>query len=273
MLMKNLLFCLIIALLTTTCQKEIPRTSWGETDFSKIRINLAETGKYEFQQIDEYNNGMGEYKIWYVGTIKDEILIPSRTDTGASALMKMLVPFSDDRLKMEYRIYDPEPDNPDNEILLLDNPESIIKDSTDMEIFVDTSRILGLVEMDYRLGKKTKPNAFYPVFIKNLSKDSLQLGYGGRENVFLFFTLEAKNELGKWQPVEKKISWECGTGMSPHYLFPKHIAITGTKIYAGDFLTNLRLSLQTEKTTIYSNTFRGKIFKKQFSDPKNLFIQ
>ena len=82
--------------------------------------------------------------------------------------------------------------------------------SNDLKIFVDTSKIIGsgmdrrstygMTEEDilsYNFRGKYKS---HPVFIENISNDTLSIGFGNR----IFPIVEAKDSLGNWRPIQER---------------------------------------------------------------------
>ena len=132
-----------------------------------------------------------------------------------------------------------------------------------MIISIDTTQTVGspmgvweyLKKPEYRVGKIA-----YPVFIENLSKDTLEIGFG---NV-LPIIMEAKDENGTWKPIQKKYKYGCGKGLTQFYLGPKQLAVTTMKQFEGTFKTKLRLVFSYTTLKVYSNEIDGYINKGQF---------
>ena len=112
-----------------------------------------------------------------------------------------------------------------------------------------------LKKPEYRVGKIA-----YPVFIENLCKDTLEIGFG---NV-LPIIMEAKDENGTWKPIQKKYKYGCGKGLTQFYLGPKQLAVTTMKQFEGTFKTKLRLVFSYTTLKVYSNEIDGYINKGQF---------
>ncbi len=138
-----------------------------------------------------------------------------------------------------------------------------IPDSNSMIIFIDTTKSVGspmgvweyLNKADYR-----KDKIAYPVFIENISIDTLEIGFGD----ILPIIMEAKDENGIWKPIQKKFIYGCGKGLTEFFLAPKQIAITTMKQFEGTFKTKLRLVYSYTTLKIYSNEINGYINKGQF---------
>ena len=133
-------------------------------------------------------------------------------------------------------------------------------------IFVDTSRIIEVPTLwDNRDSFKKYRNLTqaYPVFIKNMSLDTLVIGFWG--NIPLI--TEAQNNLGKWTSIQEPLVFNNTFGKYQLYLPPKSIAITACNLYKGNFKTKIRLRFG-ENGNIYSNEFEGTISPQQFEISK-----
>ncbi|MEE9350395.1 MAG: hypothetical protein V3U80_10145 [Flavobacteriaceae bacterium] len=128
--------------------------------------------------------------------------------------------------------------------------------SNRIKIFIDTSRIIGssmgiweyYKASEYRLNKKA-----YPVFIENIGKDTLSIGFGD----ILPIVTEAKDSIGNWKPLHRQFIYSCGTGLSEFYLPPKHLSLTTMKLYYGDYKTKLRIAFRLGDKKIVSNEING----------------
>lgn len=136
-------------------------------------------------------------------------------------------------------------------------------DPKKMIISIDTTQTVGspmgvweyLKKPEYRVDKIA-----YPVFIENLSKDTLEIGFGN----ILPIIMEAKDENGTWKPIQKKFKYGCGKGLTQFYLGPKQLAVTTMKQFEGTFKTKLRLVFSYTTLKVYSNEIDGYINKAQF---------
>lgn len=78
----------------------------------------------------------------------------------------------------------------------------------------------------------------FPIFIKNISKDTLDIQ---SVNGYLFIGLEAKDRKGNWKPINQK-PFVCGTGVTSKIVLPPNeIIITSMFHYTGNYKTKLRL--------------------------------
>ncbi len=99
-------------------------------------------------------------------------------------------------------------------------------------------------------------NNFFPVLLRNRAKDTIPIGYGD----IIPLILEAKDKTGKWKPIQERLTFMCGNGVGTIILPPKEIAITLVPIFKGNYRTQLRLSMGSNK----SNFFWGNINYRQF---------
>ena len=131
-----------------------------------------------------------------------------------------------------------------------------------LEIFIDTTRTIGIPMGFYRHSKEEKRNdkIAYPFFMKNISKDTMNIGYAE----FLPIIIEAKDRNGNWNAIQKKFTFDCGTGIQNFYFAPNNIIISSMKKFNGTFKTKLRLKYDFVGTEIYSNIIDGEINEKQF---------
>lgn len=147
-------------------------------------------------------------------------------------------------------------------------------DSNDLNIFVDSTQIIGSVnnfyippplsfEEENEKWKRTFVRGkikSYPIIIKNNSVDTLKVGYGD----YIPMIIEAKDSLGNWKPIQKPYIYFCGTGLTMYFLPPEEIIITSCKLFEGEYKTKMRIVFGFERT-IQSNEFTGKINYEQFN--------
>ncbi|CAI2766883.1 hypothetical protein [Flavobacterium collinsii] len=101
-----------------------------------------------------------------------------------------------------------------------------------------------------------KINNFHTALLRNRTKDTIPIGFGDR----IPLILEAKNKLGKWEPIQERFVYMCGNGVGTIILPPKEIAITLVPNFKGNYKTQLRLSMGSNK----SNAIWGNINYRQF---------
>jgi hypothetical protein len=113
----------------------------------------------------------------------------------------------------------------------------------------------------YKLGGnvENKNISAYPVFIQNISIDTVQIGFGD----IIPMVIEAKDKKGIWRPIQKRFRYDCATGLTSFFLAPNQISISTMKQFKGTFKTELRI-VYLAKKKIYSNTITGNIDPKQF---------
>ena len=105
------------------------------------------------------------------------------------------------------------------------------------------------------------PTGFYayPVFLKNETNDTLQIGSGN----YIYMIVEAVDSFGVWRPIQRPYVYFCGTGLNSIIIFPNEYMITACDIFNGDYSTKLRLKLK-RNNNLLSNEFYGKIYYSQF---------
>jgi len=225
-------------------------TSFGELAKKKVLENLpAENDRNSNQKnyysklklIDRFDNKLqkdtatgiskAQFSPIYIGDKKNEIKITYKTSKVGNRMFK--------RIKHK------------------------TPDSKSMIILIDTTKTVGSpmgVHEDYNKPEYRDNKIAYPVFISNLSNDTLDIGFGN----ILPIIMEAKDENGIWKPIQKKFKYECGKGLTEFYLGPKQIAITTMKLFEGTFKTKLRLVFSYSALKTYSNVIDGYINKGQF---------
>ncbi|MEO1654801.1 MAG: hypothetical protein AAFU64_14740, partial [Bacteroidota bacterium] len=162
---------------------------------------------------------------------------------------------------------------------LLNEDLGVFPNSNDLKISVDTTRILGSLReslpyppppplsASQRNSKKYLPPwniKAYPVFLKNISLDTLIIGHGE----FFHLMIEAKDSLGKWKPIQQPYIYFCGFGLTDFYLAPGEIALSSCKLFKGDYQTQMRLVFRSKKK-IYSNEFKARMNYDQFKKPED----
>lgn len=155
-------------------------------------------------------------------------------------------------------------------------------DSTDLEIFVNHAKLIGSVhelimpppppppelaesfewEYEYYRG----PVRSYPVFIKNKSRDTLNISYGAH----LPLLIEAQDSLGNWRRIQEHYKYSCSTGIANFHLPPDEILLTSCKLFTGAYQTKMRLVFGF-KDFHYSNEFVGSMNYTQFEEVKDIY--
>ncbi|MCB0653387.1 MAG: hypothetical protein KDC85_19080 [Saprospiraceae bacterium] len=136
-------------------------------------------------------------------------------------------------------------------------------------VLVDTTRIIpnsnpytiGSQPIQVAEGASWKRPGYcaYPVFIKNLTTDTLSIGYGQ----FIPIILEALDSTGTWQPLQLSYVYDCGHGLNEIFLPPFNTVITSCRIYEGNYETTFRLKVGFDWFN-YSNQFSGSMNYGQF---------
>lgn len=157
-------------------------------------------------------------------------------------------------------------------------------DSSEVSIFVDTTQIIGSVnrfiappppppnaesdEKEYKWERKFFRGDIksFPIFVKNNTKDTLNVGYGE----YIPMIIEAKDSLGNWRSIQEPYIYFCGTGLTNYFLPPDEIIITSCKLFEGEFETKMRIAFGFDIKT-KSNEFNGKMRYEQFNEPKEKY--
>lgn len=149
--------------------------------------------------------------------------------------------------------------NQDNRFESFENnfTKNVFFDLLNLQIKVDTAT---KIPIDFSYLDSTTIFS-YPVLIKNLDNTNVEIGFGE----FIPAFLEAKDSIGNWRAIEEPFSYMCGTGLHSIILPPNYVALTNTRIYYGDYHTDLRIKLGNS----YSNTFKGNINYRQFQSMFN----
>ncbi|MBO4581871.1 MAG: hypothetical protein J5701_06270 [Bacteroidales bacterium] len=127
-------------------------------------------------------------------------------------------------------------------------------DST-LLITIDTSRVIGYPMGIWEYYKKPEYRRnimSYPVFLENISEDTMSVGFGD----VLDLMVENKDENGQWQKMLEPFIYDCGTGLGYIYLAPHQIAVTAMPICEGSYRTEMRIVFRVSSDQcIYSNVF------------------
>ncbi len=102
-----------------------------------------------------------------------------------------------------------------------------------------------------------------PIFIYNPNQLPIEIEL---QNGGLIMIQEAKDQNGKWKPIEYyTFSW-CGNSFSSFLIASQKFALAKIHRYRGSMKTELRLKLRTGEKTYYSDPFPGEI------DPGQLIL-
>lgn len=250
--MKNWIFLLLLGLVACSdTEKELnSKANLGDNRFTSIEL------------IDTLGHDLSLDTAWFVSTAAFQPLYMGR--------QKDVVTLYYEASFMEYST--------------IDWDQYKQPDSSELRIFVDTSRFIASVnrfaippppppglgdEIKYedwvetQHGKKVKS---YPVYLKNISQDTLNIGYGD----FLNVLIEARDSTGEWRAIQRPYIYFCGTGLSNYFLPPNEIALTSCKLFHGDYETSLRLVFAWREN-VCSNEFPGKIDYRQLGEARVSF--
>ena len=133
--------------------------------------------------------------------------------------------------------------------------EIILNDSAIIDIKVDASSTIRNIDLS-TFQDLTYSFTAYPVIIENNSYNHVKIGAGA----YLNLILEAKNQYGHWQSIEKHFKYGCGFGLRTIVLPSNEVALTSVQVFQGEFETQFRLRLGKN----YSNVFTGYINLNQF---------
>jgi len=110
-------------------------------------------------------------------------------------------------------------------------------------------------------------DSLYSIYIFNKTTDSIKISI---QDWHLFLIQEAKNENGDWKPIEYwKYSW-CGNSYLSNKLEPNGILKTESKVYSGNFETQIRFKLLNDDKVFYSNSMAGYVNLSQFKIPNDI---
>jgi hypothetical protein len=110
-------------------------------------------------------------------------------------------------------------------------------------------------------------DSLYSIYIFNKSTDSLKIS---SQDWHLYLIQEAKNQNGEWKPIEYwQYSW-CGNSYLSEQLEPNGILKTESKIYKGNFETQIRFKLLNDDKIYYSSPIVGFVNLSQFIIPNDI---
>lgn len=95
-----------------------------------------------------------------------------------------------------------------------------------------------------------------PVFIFNPNPLPIEIETQGNG---LIMIQEAKDQKGKWKPIEYYIFSFCGNSYSSFLIASQKFALAKIHRYSGSMKTELRLKIRTGEKTYYSDPFPGEI--------------
>ncbi|TXK79649.1 hypothetical protein [Mesonia sp. K4-1] len=124
------------------------------------------------------------------------------------------------------------------------------------------------LEKEILLIAKKSNDSILSIFVYNNSKDSIIVS---RQDSSLFLIQEAKNENGKWKPIEYWQRATCVNSYNTIKIKPNGVIETKSIAYKGSFKTKIRFKLYDSDQVYYSNSLDGNINPNQFEIPDELF--
>jgi hypothetical protein len=224
---NQILTFLFFLICLSSCKKEKQKSD--KIEFKEIKLKDKFTNKLKLDYADKLT--VAEFSPLYIGKISEEINI-------------------------SYQNYET--------VRKTENIKNYkLPKLNSLEIFIDTTRTIGIPMGFYEYSKTEKRNdkIANPIFIKNLEKDTLNVGYAE----FLPIIIEAKGRNGEWKPIQEKFRFDCGTGIQNFYCAPKNIIISSMKKFKGTFKTKLRLNYDYVGIQTYSNEINGEVNEEQFN--------
>ena len=110
-------------------------------------------------------------------------------------------------------------------------------------------------------------DSLYSVYVFNKTNNPIKIS---SRDWHLFLIQEAKNQNGDWKPIEyHKYSW-CGNSYQSEKLEPNGILKTESKVYNGNFQTQIRFKLLNQNKVYYSNSIPGFVNLSQFAIPNDI---
>lgn len=231
---------LLLILLCLSCENEIIVSSNLEKEESYFPL-IIDSLEYEGIEMESDWLNTANYKIYYIGEEEDTIAINYRFNSHYLGPLTEFYYFLDDTIFYEERI----PYQKYFRDWMRPSTHSINPDQANLKITVDTNQLV------FNDG-----NIAYPVIVKNMDKDSVQIAYGD----FIPIIMEAIDAEGNWMSIEEHWMYMCGNGVGSIILPPNEIVLTSAYKYYGKYKTLMRLKIGKN----YSNSFLGTVNPKQF---------
>jgi len=132
---------------------------------------------------------------------------------------------------------------------------------TSLVVFVDTGRTIpaALPEGKGMIKPQPAPAKLlaYPVFLENLTDDTLKIGYG--DVLSLLPVSRQKGKLCIWQ----HLPLYCGNDLPVIFLPPHYLAVSTLNLYEGKNAHDIQIMFYAyPKTRIFSQTFKSRTNKK-----------
>lgn len=220
-------YCLFFFLLVTLfgCQFFSNKEEKTTIDFPKITF----TRKVELWEAFNKDSSVSEYDLYYLGFCKKRLNLKNQIFIPAFPICECI----------------------NGELVFFENKNDPYKKYGYIENDQDPRNYTKAVFIEITIDTSIKINQSNPVLVRNLHKETVQIGWNSR----LPLIMEAKDIAGYWRPIQLFRTNMCGTGVYDVILPANEVAITLAPIYKGKFKTQLRLSYGNIK----SNVFWGSI--------------
>ncbi|HET8809508.1 MAG TPA: hypothetical protein VFM65_04500 [Flavobacteriaceae bacterium] len=125
----------------------------------------------------------------------------------------------------------------------------------------------GITKKDINFFLEKSNDTIFSIYLTNLASDSLKII---RYDSSIFTIQEAKNKEGKWKPIEYWPATGCGNSYVYYQIPPSSTLKTQSKVYQGDFKTNIRFKVNINDKVYYTNSLTGYINPNQFQIPEKI---
>lgn len=140
--------------------------------------------------------------------------------------------------------------------------EKDIQESQNIQLVIDTSQFIIKKITKFKVvaeGESNKDVYYYKAFPLFIINKGDSISFIDLQDASFTIIQEAKDKRCIWQPIEYwTFSW-CGNSYGYLTLQPKHFGVTKIPIYKGDFKTELRVKLYSNKKIYYSNSYWGSV--------------
>lgn len=146
------------------------------------------------------------------------------------------------------------------------NENRIDRDFISSYEFKEKIKSQSKTENEINLILEKNNDSLYSIYVFNKTTDSLKIS---SQDWHLLLIQEAKNQNGEWKPIEYwRYSW-CGNSYLTDKLDPNGILKTESKVYSGNFKTQIRFKLLNDNKVYYSNSKTGFVNLTQFEIPND----
>ncbi len=147
------------------------------------------------------------------------------------------------------------------------NENRIDRDFASVSEFKAKTKRQSKTENEVNLILEKSNDSLYSIYVYNKTSDSLKIS---TQDWSLFLIQEAKNQNGDWKPIEYWMYSWCGNSYLSDKLEPNGILKTESKVYNGNFETQIRFKLLNDNKVYYSNSMTGFVNLSQFDIPNDL---